>query len=421
MWRLGKCRMMRSQDSAAGDWSVVVNANMGQVEAMYGNQREEAAKMLRNRIETMPLVDNHVHSCLSQSPDELGFERLLCESAGPLGNGQSRVDSQAGFALARYCSPLLFGQRCDARDYFLERRKLKERQIGETLLPAAGVSTWIIDPGWAATNLISVQEFALRAQGEVHTVVRLEAVAESVLATGLSAGSFPEAFRSALSQAQQGSVGFKTICAYRCGFDIDWRPPSDDEVIRSVSRLSPASRSRIDDAIVCSFMVHEAMRYRKPIQFHVGLGDRDVDLRHSNPVDLRPLLVESEQLDVPMVLLHCWPFERECGYLCQNFTNVYMDVGLAMYLCGVQGVDALRRSMELCPFSRLLYSSDAWGLPEQHYFAAKLFRDSLASLVCGWVEQGAWTAEDALRVVDAIGSKNAQRLYGVGSCTHCGS
>lgn len=100
MWRLGKCRMMRSQDSAAGDWSVVVNANMGQVEAMYGNQREEAAKMLRNRIETMPLVDNHVHSCLLQSPDELGFERLLCESAGPLGNGQSRVDSQAGFALA---------------------------------------------------------------------------------------------------------------------------------------------------------------------------------------------------------------------------------------------------------------------------------------------------------------------------------
>ncbi|RSX52172.1 amidohydrolase [Bifidobacterium goeldii] len=371
----------------------------------------QVCQQVRQHIMQMPLVDDHVHSCLAQTPSRPRFEELLCECAKPLGPGQSRFDSQAGFALVRYCSPLLFGERCAVADYYDQRAGVDEETADRTLLPAAGVGDWIIDPGWAATELIDSDEFARRCGGRVHLLTRLETVAEQLLQDAGAVHDFPQAFRRALHEAAANNVGFKTICAYRCGFDIDWRKPSDTAVQQAVDALDAHGRERLVDPQIVSFIVHEAMAFHKPIQFHVGLGDRDIDFRHSNPLDLRDLLVAAENVGTPVVLLHCWPFERECGYLCQNFNNVYMDVGLASYLMGVQAVDALRRALELCPFTRLMYSSDAWGLPEQHYFGAMVFRRAFADLVEQWVADGDWLPADAIRVADLVAAGNAKRLY----------
>ncbi|MFT8987504.1 MAG: amidohydrolase family protein [Bifidobacterium psychraerophilum] len=370
-------------------------------------------EVIREHIDSMPLIDHHVHSCLAEKPSYARLEKLICESAGPLGEGQSRFDSQAGFSLLRHCSPLLFGSRCRIDEYVKLREHMPEAEIDARMLGDAGVSDWIIDPGWGGKELISLDEFSHRSQGRVRRLLRLESLAETVLANTAEAGGFPEAFRSELAVQSVGCVGFKSICAYRCGFDIDWQAPSDADVADAVMAMDAAARSHVQNPIITSFIIHEAMRYELPIQFHVGIGDRDVDLRHSNPLDLRSLLIEAERRGVPVALLHCWPFERECGYLCQNFTNVYMDVGLTMYLTGIQAVVSLRRAMELCPFSRLLYSSDAWGLPELHYLGAAVFREALCSLLCTWVESDSWLPDDALRVADMIASGNASRLYGL--------
>ena len=56
-----------------------------------------------------------------------------------------------------------------------------------------------------------------------------------------------------------------------------------------------------------SFGLHEAVRLGKPLQIHVGLGDRDCDL-HRNPMLLLDFLRTSG--GVPIVLLHCYPYER---------------------------------------------------------------------------------------------------------------
>lgn len=374
------------------------------------HKSEHVIRLLDEHIHDMPLIDNHVHGVLRESPSEERFESLLCESAGALGQGQSRLDSQAGFALVANCSPLLLGKRCGAREYFEERRNISEDEINGIFLTNAGVSDWIVDPGWSESELIGLDEMSDISHGDVHRLVRLESVAEKILLDG-RADDFVEDVRRDMSEMAEDAVGFKTICAYRCGLDIDWRCPSDDAVRERIEDMTPGERSRLVDPIVCSFMLHEAMKYGKPIQFHVGIGDRDVDMRHSNPFDLRDFLIEAEGRNVPIVLLHCWPYERECGYLCQNFINVYMDVGLTTYLSGQQGIDAIQRALQLCPFSRFMYSSDAWGLPEQHFFSAVLFRKALSRLVSRWVEEGAWAFDDAVRVVDLVGSGNARRLY----------
>ena len=48
---------------------------------------------------------------------------------------------------------------------------------------------------------------------------------------------------------------------------------------------------------------------------------------------LLPLL---RMVDSPVLLLHCYPFHREAGYLAQVFSHVYVDAGLATHNLGAR-------------------------------------------------------------------------------------
>ena len=82
------------------------------------------------------------------------------------------------------------------------------------------------------------------------------------------------------------------------------------------------------------FGLHQALRVGKPLQFHVGFGDRECDLHKANPLLLLDFLRQSG--DTPIVLLHCYPYEREAGYLAQAFNNVYLDGGLSINHLGAR-------------------------------------------------------------------------------------
>ncbi len=71
-------------------------------------------------------------------------------------------------------------------------------------------------------------------------------------------------------------------------------------------------------------------------------------------------------------------------------------------------------ALELTPFGKMLYSSDAFGLPELHYLGAIGFRRDLAAVTGRFVADGAWAAADAERVAELIGSANATRVYRLG-------
>ena len=157
------------------------------------------------------------------------------------------------------------------------------------------------------------------------------------------------------------------------------------------------------------FGVHEALQVGKPLQIHVGLGDRDCDLQRSNPMLLLDLLRCCA--DVPVVLLHCYPYEREAGYLAQAFNNVYLDVGLSVNHLGARAAAFLGRTLELAPFRKILYSSDAVGAPELHYLGARLWRDGTTDVLTDFVDRGRWSLPDACRVAGLIGRDNAIRVY----------
>src|SRR5215470_11698544 len=164
---------------------------------------------------------------------------------------------------------------------------------------------------------------ALRTQTGSPAVI---ALAEHVdAATGITAAGYADAFRSRLAEATGDAVGVKSIVAYRAGFALDWTRPADAQVAAAASAwlaeadAAGAGAARLTDPVLLRFGLFTALDRGLPIQLHVGFSDRDIDLRLANPLHLREFLFAAESAGVPVLLLHCYPFEREAGYLAQAF------------------------------------------------------------------------------------------------------
>jgi uncharacterized protein len=382
-----------------------------------------AGQQLAELIAHAPLVDHHVHGALRESPTRGGFESMINEGLpGEPPASMSPFDSQLGFAIRRHCGPLLGVEpSAPAESYWQARAALTEAEVNRRLLPAAGVSDWIVDTGFATGSLLSVDELARSGGGRGHEIVRLEALAETLAPTLSGGQDYADAFRSRLAAAlaDTSAVGVKSVIAYRTGFDISWRRPAEDEVRLAADRwlselaAAEAGPARLEDETLLRFGVYTGLDAGRPLQLHVGFGDRDLDLRLVNPLYLRDFLFDAEAADVPVMLLHCYPYEREAGYLAQSFRSVYIDVGLAVNYLGARSTAVIASGLELAPFGRLLYSSDAWGPAELHYLGAALWRRGLRRVLGAWVDEGEWAAADAERVVEAIAYRNAKRVYGL--------
>ena len=67
--------------------------------------------------------------------------------------------------------------------------------------------------------------------------------------------------------------------------------------------------------------------------------------------------------------------------------------------------------VELAPFTKVLYSSDGYRLPELYLAGAAQFRHSFGAVLDGWVGEGAMAGDDAERVARLVGVDNARRVY----------
>ncbi len=151
-----------------------------------------------------------------------------------------------------------------------------------------------------------------------------------------------------------------------------------------------------------------------PLQLHVGFGDPDLNLRTADPLLLTEWLRLVEPLGTQVVLLHCYPFHREAGYLAHAFPHVSFDLGLTTMYVGARAAAVLAEGLELAPFAKILYSSDAFGPAELHFLGAVLWRRAVTSVLSGFVQQGDWSVDDAVRVATLWGRENAVRLYKLG-------
>ncbi|BBX44936.1 amidohydrolase family protein [Mycobacterium cookii] len=362
---------------------------------------------LADHIAGVPLIDQHAHGCWLGAGDRLRFENALNEAnTAPLADFDSGFDTQIGFAVRAHCAPLLgLPEHAEPHDYWRRRSQLTEAELARVFLQAAGVSDWLIDTGYA-NGVADVSQVAELSNGRAHEVVRLEQVAEQA---AKAAGDYASAFEQILRQRTAAVVGTKSVLAYRGGFDGDLSEPSAAEVAEAADRWRDSGGQRLTDRVLLRFGLHQALRVGKPLQFHVGFGDRDCDLHKANPLYLLDFLRQSG--DTPIVLLHCYPYEREAGYLAQAFNNVYLDGGLSVNHLGARAPAFIARLLELAPFRKIVYSSDAFGPAELHYLGTTLWRKGIDRVLSGFVDNGDWSSADAARVVDLIAHVNAERIY----------
>jgi predicted TIM-barrel fold metal-dependent hydrolase len=353
---------------------------------------------LDDRLREVRLVDHHVHGTFTRPPDRAAFEAALNEgSTGPVPPFMSGFDLPVGLAVRRWCAPLLgLPTHASPDAYWDARAATPYDELVATFLDAAGVDHWVVDTGLTPALVTSPEPSS--------EILRLEAVLESVAGED----DVPAAFRERLDAAVPSIVGAKTIAAYRTGLDIDWSRPTDAAVAEAARAVSGR---RLDSPVLVAFGVHEAADRGLPVQVHTGFGDRDLDLRRADPMHLLPLLRE---IDVPVLLLHCYPFHRQAGYLAQAFDHVSFDVGLAINHLGARSVELVGEALELAPFAKQLYSSDAYGLPELHVLGSLLWRRAMGEVLGTWVRRGDCSVVDAIRIVEMIGADNARRVYGLG-------
>ena len=143
------------------------------------------------------------------------------------------------------------------------------------------------------------------------------------------------------------------------------------------------------DRVLLRFGLYQALRLGKPLQFHVGFGDRDCDLHTTNPLYLLDFLRRSG--DTPIMLLHCYPYEREAGYLAQAFNNVYLDGGLAINYLGRGRLRSSAACWRWRRSARSCIRRTGSALPSCTILGAQLWRNGVRDVLQGFVDADEWS------------------------------
>ncbi|WEO94078.1 amidohydrolase family protein [Streptomyces sp. FXJ1.172] len=364
-------------------------------------------------LAALPLVDHHCHGTVTADLTPAQFASLLTE--GEAWPGVSPFDTPVGVAVRRHCAPLLdLPRHAPPHAYTARRAELGRQEADRRFLTAAGAEAFFVDTGYAPHPLASPAELAAACGATAREVVRLEQVAEAVAARGVEPDAYAAAFRTAAEEAvrRPGVVAVKSVAAYRTGFALDPARPAAQEVTRA-ARNWLAGGGRLTDPVLVRHLLWTAVDLGLPLQLHTGFGDADLRLHHADPALLTDWLRLTSGT-VPVLLLHCWPYHRQAAYLAAVFEQVYLDVGLALHHTGPARCRAvLEEALEITPFRKLLYSSDAYGLAEFHHLGALCFRQGLADLLQVRVDADELSLPDALRIAAWTGRDNARRLYGL--------
>ncbi|MGW6542632.1 amidohydrolase family protein [Streptomyces massasporeus] len=366
---------------------------------------------VREALDAVRLIDHHCHGTVTADLGRDAFESLLTE--GEAWPGISPFDSPVGVAVRRHCAPLLgLPRHAPAEEYLARRSELGRHEVQRRFLRAAGTDVFCVDTGYAPDPLTTPREIAEAAGGTSYEVVRLEGVAESVQAAGVEPDAYADAFRAAALEAvrRPGVVAVKSVAAYRTGFDLDPARPSEAEVTEAARRRL-ARGGRLDDPVLVRHLLWTAVDLGLPLQLHTGFGDNDIRLHRVDPTHLTDWLHLTAGT-IPVLLLHCWPYQRQAAYLAAVFEQVYLDVGLTLHHVGPARAGAvLAEALEITPFRKLLYSSDAYGVAEFFHLGALAFRHGLAEVLQERVDADELSLPDALRIARWTGRDNARRVY----------
>lgn len=368
----------------------------------------------------IPICDHHAHPFLHRAAtdDPLRFQRWFTESTDATIQRQHVPHLLVYRTAVRWLAELL-GCAPTVAAILAARAQIDERAYTAHLFADANIGTVLCDYGYGGAGAYDHAAMQAVLPCPVHPVLRLERLAEELIVTEPNFASMVAAFNATLCAARErGVVALKSIVAYRTGLGIE--APDDAAAAQDFAALKALAlrdgRVRLARKALCDYLLHlalaEAARQELPFQFHTGFGDSDADLRAANPLHLRSVI--EGYPGTPLVLLHAgWPFFREVTHLAAIYPNVWLDISLAVPFA-TTGIPAMLRAiLGMAPFSKVLFATDAFTMPEIYWVAARWGRWGLAQTLSEFVAQGFLTVTEAEWAAQDILGDNARRLYQV--------
>jgi predicted TIM-barrel fold metal-dependent hydrolase len=298
------------------------------------------------------------------------------------------------------------------------RQQWNYQDLTRKMFLSCNISQWLIDDGIWSDQLMTVEESRDFVGIKTHRVLRLESELAKLIHQFDNPQKLLSAFAEHLHKQAPEIIAFKSIIAYRTGLDIHHHHVSALE--RSFSELKRGLKSgqipRINDKTLLDEALWAGLRvaseHSKPVQFHTGYGDPDLDMRLANPLHLRMILEDKSLSNLNIVMLHCYPFVKEAGYLAAVYGGVYLDLGLTI---PYTSIDAMKRSareaLHLAPISKVLFSTDAQRSPEIYYLACRWGRRVLGDVLVETVQDGDLSNQEAMWAAERILQKNSAELY----------
>ena len=253
-------------------------------------------------IEFERLIDHHCHGIVSATLKRPGFEALMSEAHRPDIPGCTQFDKPLGVILRRFCAPVLgLEPHADPETYLTRRTALGGEESSRRLLRAAGVTGQLIDTGHRSDAILDVPQMAAMTGCIAREVVRIEAVMEQAARTSTSGAALLEAFDAALHARAETAIALKSIVAYRTTFAIDQTRPHRREVVKAgdawLKNIATHGWQRLADAVLIRHALFTALDLCAtrclPLQLHVGVGDRDVDMPKCDPTVFIPFVLQA--------------------------------------------------------------------------------------------------------------------------------
>jgi predicted TIM-barrel fold metal-dependent hydrolase len=331
------------------------------------------------------------------------------------------VPNTAVYRLAMRRLAPMFGCRPTEAAVLTARQMLEPSRFARELLERSLTGMMLLDAGYITKDAMTFQEHRASVPVPQREIVRIESLAEDLVEAFRRPEDWLDAVRVALEEAvRDGAVAVKTIVAYRASLRLRWPDPRDVRedyaMLRNARRaVGGAGRSRLAGNPLCHALVfvaaEECVRLGIPLQVHCGIGDTDSDLAEASPLGLRELVTHPRFADLQVALLHCYPFHREAAYMCSVYAGVHMDLSLAIPLAVSDGVRAMGEVLGMCPWTKLLYATDAGRLPELFLVAAELHREALAAAFGEMVTSDILALDEAKEAGRMVLAGNARRLY----------
>lgn len=374
-------------------------------------------------LSTIPILDHHCHALLRKGGPftALEFQRFFTESSDETMRAR-HVPNTVFYRWAIKELATFLGCAPTTEAVLTARATIAPADLAQRMFQDANITTLLLDYGFQSSENTSYQELRTYLPCRIEPILRLETLAQDLIVRYDAFDQMLDAYVATVENARAtGHVALKSIAAYRTGLNI--APPVYDDAARIFILLKETARREgkvrlahkpLNDYLVLTALAI-AEQQAMPVQFHTGFGDNDLDMLLANPFHLRYLFECGRYKQVPFVLLHAgYPYVRELGYLASIYPNVWMDVGLAIPHLSSEIPAVWRQTLGLTPTSKVLFSTDAYSIPEIYWLAARWGRWGLAKVLDELIDLGAFTQDEAHEAATQMLFGNAAQLYGIG-------